>query len=118
MNLVKRNLIIGVVTSFGVLGASGVSALDWSEGPQIIGTVVGGGIGGALGSVSSNPFVAGAAGAAGGIVGGKVGPYVAENPKKSAEIYSIALSGPIGIISAGYKAGTNAAFNFMKSLFS
>jgi hypothetical protein len=118
MNNVKRNLIISVMTSFGVLGASGASALDWSEGPQIIGTIVGGGIGTAVGSVSSNPFIAGATGAAGSVVGGKVGPYVAENPKKSAEVFGIAISGPTGLISSGYKEGTSAAFNFVKNLFS
>ena len=105
------------MTSFGVLGASGANALDLSEAPQIIGTIVGAGIGAAAGSVSTNPVIAGAAGAAGGIVGGKVGPYVAENPKKSSEVFGFALSGPTGMISSGYKAGASAVVNYVKNLF-
>jgi hypothetical protein len=117
MNILKRNLIIGVVTSFGVLGASDAKALDWSEGPQIIGTIVGGGVGAAIGSISTNPFIAGAAGAAGGVIGGKVGPYVADNPKKSAEVFSFVISGPTGMVSTSYKTGAIAAINFVKNLF-
>ena len=105
------------MTSFGILGASGANAMDWSETPQIIGTIIGAGAGAVAGSVSTNPFIAGATGAAGGIVGGKVGPYVAENPKKSAEVFSFALSGPTGMISSGYKAGASAAINYVKNLF-
>ncbi len=116
MNRIIRNIIIGTLTGVGVLGASGASALDWSETPQIVGTIVGSGVGGALGSISANPYVVGAAGAAGGIVGGKVGPYVAENPKKSGEIFGIAISGPIGIFSLGYKATTSAAVNYVRNL--
>jgi hypothetical protein len=105
------------MTSIGVLGASGANALDLSEATQIIGTIVGAGVGAVAGSVSTSPFIAGAAGATGGILGGKIGPYVAENPKTSAEVFSFALSGPTGFISAGYKAGTSAAISFVKSLF-
>lgn len=118
MKTIKRNLIIGLMTSVGVLGASaGASAFDWSETPQIVGTFVGGGLGSAVGFTTSNPIIVGAAATAGGIAGGKVGPYVAENPKTSAEVLSFALSGPTGYISAGYKAGTSAAISFVKSLF-
>jgi hypothetical protein len=117
MNTLKRNLVIGLMTSVGVLGASGANAFDWSEAPQVVGTIVGGGLGSAVGFTTSNPIIVGAAATAGGIAGGKVGPYVAENPKRSAEVFSFALSGPTGIISSGYKAGTSAAINFVKSLF-
>lgn len=117
MNLIQRNIIIGVLTSFGVLGATGANARDWSEGPHVIGTFVGGGIGAALGSASTNPFVAGASGAAGAYVGGKVGPYVAEHPKQSVEIYSIASTGPIGMITYGIKEGLSVTINYAKNLF-
>lgn len=105
------------MTSFGVLGTSGANALDWSETPQIIGTIIGGGLGSAVGFTTSNPIIVGAAATAGGIAGGKVGPYVAENPKKSAEVLNFALSGPTGFISSGYKAGASAAINYVKNLF-
>lgn len=117
MNLVQRNIVIGVITSFGVLGATSANALDWSEAPQVIGTIVGGGIGGALGSASTNPFIAGASGAAGGYFGGKVGPYVAEHPKQSVEIYSVASTGPIGVITFGVREGVSATENYVKNLF-
>lgn len=118
MNRVQRNLIVGVLIGLGLTGASGANALDWSETPQIVGTIIGSGVGGVIGSISANPFIAGAAGAAGGIAGGKVGPYVAENPQKSAQVFGVVASGPQGMISAGYKFGVSKALNFAKNLFS
>ncbi len=105
------------MTSLGVLGASGANALDWSETPHIVGTIIGGGLGSAVGFTTSNPVVVGAAATAGGIAGGKLGPYVAENPKQSADEFTFALSGPTGIISSGYKAGASAVVNYVKNLF-
>lgn len=77
MNLVKRNLIIGVIAGFGVLGTTDPGSLQWSDTPQIIGAIIGGGIGGVVGFVASNPFIIGATVAAGSLIGGKVAPFLA-----------------------------------------
>ena len=114
----RRNTIIGILVSVGVLGANSAQAFDWSETPRVIGTVVGGGIGGAIGSFSSNPFVVGATGALGSVVGAEVGVYVAQNPPKSIKIASAASSSPSGWMSQGVSLGISKGVYFVKGLFS
>jgi hypothetical protein len=114
----RRNSVIGILVSVGVLGANSAQAFDWSETPRVIGTVVGGGIGGAIGSFSTNPFVVGATGALGSIVGAEAGVYVAQNPKKSLKIASIAASSPSGWMSQGVSLGISKSVSFVKGLFS
>ena len=114
----RRNSVIGILVSVGVLGANSAQAFDWSETPRVIGTVVGGGIGGAIGSFSTNPFIVGASGALGSVVGAEAGVYVAENPKKSVKIASVAASSPSGWMSQGVSLGISKGVSFIKGLFS
>jgi hypothetical protein len=113
----RRNIAIGVLVSVGVLGANSAQAFDWSETPRVIGTVVGGGIGGAIGSFSTNPFIVGASGALGSVVGAEAGVYVAENPKKSVKIASVAASSPSGWMSQGVSIGISKSVSFIEGLF-
>jgi hypothetical protein len=116
--LLRRNTVIGILVSLGVLGANSAQAYDWSDTPRVIGTIVGGGVGAAVASFSTNPFIVGASGALGSVVGAEAGAYVGENPRKSVKIASVAASSPSGWMSQGVSLGISKSVTFFKNFFS